>query len=319
MDFQPDFATIAAAHDRIRSYIHRTPVFRCTALNQIADIELFFKCENFQKAGAFKSRGACNVVFSLSAEEAARGVATHSSGNHAAALARAAQLRGIAAHIVMPSNSAAVKVAAVEGYGGRIVFCEPTLAAREETADHVIDETGATFVHPYDDERIIAGQATAAVEFLEQAPDLNVMVAPVGGGGLLSGTLLACQHLKPDVRVLAAEPKNANDAYRSWQAGQLIPADHTNTIADGLRTSLGDKTFPIISELVDEILLTGEDTILRAMRLLMERMKVIVEPSAAVPLAALLENPRDLSGNKVGIILSGGNVDLTTLPFRDET
>ncbi len=317
MTFQPNFAAISAAHERIRPYVHRTPVLTCAALDHITDTQLFFKCENFQKAGAFKSRGACNVVFSLSDDEAARGVATHSSGNHAAALARAARLRGIAAHIVMPSNSAEVKIAAVEGYGGRIVFCEPTLAAREETAERVIEETGATFVHPCDDERIIAGQATVAVEFLDQVPDLDVMIAPVGGGGLLSGTLLACRHLRPDLRVLAAEPKNADDAYRSWKSGTFIPSDHTNTIADGLRTSLGDKTLPIIFELVDEILLTSEDTIVRAMRLLMERMKVVVEPSAAVPLAALLENPRDLAGQKSGIILSGGNVDLAQLPFRD--
>ncbi|MBU0641458.1 MAG: pyridoxal-phosphate dependent enzyme [Planctomycetes bacterium] len=311
-----DFALVRAAHERIRSHIHRTPVITCAALDRRVDARLFFKCENLQKAGAFKSRGACNAVFSLSDEEARRGVATHSSGNHAAALARAAALRGVPAHIVMPANSRRIKIDAVREYGGQVTLCEPTLAAREETAARVMRETGAVLIHPYDDERIIAGQATATVELLEQVPDLDVIIAPVGGGGLLSGTLIAAKHLRPIARVLAAEPQLADDAYRGWRAGHFVPAERTDTIADGLRTSLGRLTFPIIMDLVDDILLASEEAIVEATRMLLQRAKTVVEASAAVPLAALLENEADLHGRRVGIILSGGNLDLDDLPWK---
>ncbi|MEW6199446.1 MAG: pyridoxal-phosphate dependent enzyme [Planctomycetota bacterium] len=312
---RPTLPDIRAAHERIRPHIHRTPVITCAALDERIGGRLFFKCENLQKVGAFKSRGACNAVFSLTDDEAARGVLTHSSGNHAAALARAAARRGIPAHIVMPANSRRVKIEAVRGYGGRVTLCEPTLAARETTAARVQSETGAVMIHPYDDVRIIAGQATAAVELLEQVPDLEGVMAPVGGGGLLSGTLLAVKSLRPKVRVIAAEPKLADDAYESWKTGRLTPPRPPVTIADGLRTSLGTLTFPIIQELVDDILLASEETIVAATRLLLERAKTVVEPSAAVPLAALLENHPVWAQGRIGIILSGGNLDLDDLPW----
>jgi threonine dehydratase len=313
MSTRPDLTEIRRAHERIRPHVHRTPVMTCAALDRLVGASLFFKCENLQKAGAFKSRGACNAVFSLSDEMARRGVVTHSSGNHAGALARAAALRGIAAHIVMPSNSRQIKVAAVREYGGQITLCPPTLAGREETAARIMAETGAVLIHPYDDERIIAGQATAAVELLEQVDDLDVIMAPVGGGGLLSGTLLAAKSLRPEIRVLAAEPRLADDAFRSWRAGKFIPAGKSETIADGLRTSLGKLTFPIIMDLVDDILLASEEAIVEATRLILQRAKTVVEPSAAVPLAALLENDANLRGRRVGMILSGGNLDLDSL------
>lgn len=309
---RPDLNAIRAAHERIQPYVHRTPVVTCLGLDRWLGMRLFFKCENLQKAGAFKSRGACNAVFSLDEEQAPRGVVTHSSGNHAGALARAAQLRGIPAYIVMPTTAPQVKVAAVREYGGQITFCEPTLVAREATARTVMQQTGAALIHPYDDEWIIAGQATVAVEFLEQVPELELVIAPVGGGGLLAGILLAVKALRPDVRVVAAEPQNADDAYRSWKSGSLVPAGPPGTIADGLLTSLGEKTLPIILELVDDIWLASEAAISRAMRRILERTKQVVEPSAAVPLAALVEHPdrQRWSERSVGLVLSGGNVDL---------
>ena len=312
---RPDLTDIRAAHERIRPYIHRTPVITCEALDRLIGARLYFKCENVQKAGAFKARGACNAVFSLSDDEARRGVLTHSSGNHAGALARAAKLRGVEAHIVMPTNSRQVKIDAVRTYGGKITFCEPTLAGREQTAEHVQRDTGAVMIHPYDDVRIIAGQGTASVEFLEQMPDLDILMAPVGGGGLLSGTLIAAKALEHHIKVWAGEPRLANDAYRGWKAGRRMPAERTDTIADGLRTSLGELTFPIISDLVDDILLAGEAAIIEATRLLIQRAKTVVEPSSAVPLAALLENHPEIQGKNVGIILSGGNLDLDDLPW----
>lgn len=315
MEFAADLPAIRQAHARIRGSIHRTPVLTSTRLDKLAGTTLLFKCENFQKAGVFKARGACNAVFLLDEASAKRGVVTHSSGNHAAALARAAALQGIPAHIVMPSNSPQVKVAAVEAYGGQITFCKPTLDAREQTAQRVKSETGATMIHPYDDPHVIAGQGTAALEFLEQCPDLDVLMTPVGGGGLLSGTAIAAKGLKPKVAVWAGEPAGADDAFRSWKAGRLIPSENPNTIADGLRTSLGELTFPVIQALVDEIFTVSEDSIVRTMRLVMERMKIVIEPSSAVPLAALLENDVDLTDKRVGVILSGGNVDLGRLPF----
>lgn len=307
----PDIVDIRKAHERIGSYIHKTPVLTSTALNSITNTRLFFKCENLQKVGAFKFRGACNAIFSLTAEEARRGVVTHSSGNHAAALALAAQKRGIIAHIVMPATAPAVKVAAVNGYGGQITFCEPTLASRESTTTKIMAETGATLVHPYNDYRIIAGQGTATVELLEQVADLDFILTPVGGGGLLSGTAIAAKSIKPAIKVIGCEPKNADDAYRSKQAGQIMPSLNPLTIADGLKTSLGDKTFPIIRDFVDEIALATEEEIVSAMQYIFERMKIVVEPSAAVPFAVVLSKKLAIENKKVGIILSGGNVDLS--------
>jgi threonine dehydratase len=312
----PDIKTIRKAAKRINPFIHRTPVLTCKSLDQMVHAELFFKCENFQKVGAFKFRGATNAVLSLSDEEAKRGVATHSSGNHAQALALAAKIRGIKAYIVMPRNSSAVKIKAVEGYGGNIIFCEPTLQAREDTLDRVVKDTGATFIHPYNDYRIIAGQATCAHELLEEVKNLNMIIAPVGGGGLLSGTALSAIYLSPETKVMAAEPAGADDAYRSFQEGRLIPQTNSQTIADGLRTSLGDKTYPIIRKYVDRIVTVSEDAIVSSMRIIWERMKIIIEPSAAVSFAALLENKIDVAGKRVGIILSGGNVDLDKLPWH---
>jgi threonine dehydratase len=312
---RPNVNDVYAAGERIGKYIHRTPVLTCSALDDMVGGRLFFKCENFQKVGAFKARGACNAVFSLSDQDASRGVVTHSSGNHAAALARAAKLRGIPAYIVMPSTAPAVKRAAVEGYGGRITECEPTQQAREATCERVMSQTGATLIHPYDDDRIIAGQGTAALELLEDVEGLDMILAPVGGGGLLSGTLIAAKDLAPAVKVIACEPTQADDAYRSWKAGAIIPAGQPNTIADGLRTSLAERTFTIIQRLVDDIVLAEESEIVQAMRTIWERMKIIVEPSAAVVFAALLNGRVDARGKRVGLILSGGNVDLARLPF----
>lgn len=311
----PTFTDIQQAAERIKPYAHRTPVFTCTSLNQMLGADLFFKCENFQKVGAFKFRGACNTVFSLSEAEAQCGVATHSSGNHGAALALAARLRGIEAHIVMPENSAEVKKAAVAGYGGTIILCEPTQKAREATLAKVVQETGATFVHPYNDVRVIAGQGTAALELCEEVPDLDGVLVPVGGGGLLSGTALAVQAMTPTTRVIAAEPAGADDAYRSLQTGHIVPSLNPQTIADGLRTSLGDLTFAIIQRHVEQIVTVSEAAIVQAMRLVWERMKIVIEPSAAVPVGVLLEKHIDLSGQRLGVILSGGNVDLDRLPW----
>lgn len=311
----PALQDIKEAAERISPYIHRTPVFTCASLNRLGEAGLFFKCENFQKAGAFKFRGACNAVFSLPQEEAARGVATHSSGNHAQALALAARLRGIRAHIVMPEDAPVVKRKAVQGYGAEITFCAPTLQARAETLKQVVKQTGAVFIHPYNDDRVILGQGTAAMELLEEIPDLDVLLAPVGGGGLLSGTALAASLLAPSLRVFGAEPAAADDAFRSLKAGRLIPAENPQTIADGLRTSLGTRTFSIIREYVDEIVTVSENDIITAMRHIWERMKILVEPSAAVPLAAILSHKPLFHHLRVGVILSGGNVDLEHLPW----
>ncbi len=315
METIPSIDDIRQAARRIQPYVHHTPIFTSQTLNKMTGVTLYFKCENFQKVGAFKFRGACNTVFSLSEKEALPGVATHSSGNHAQALALAARLRGIPAHIVMPKTAPKVKVAAVEEYGGIITFCEPTLEARETTLEQVVQDTGATVVHPYNDYRVIAGQATSAMEMLEEVPSLEVVMTPVGGGGLLSGTALSVKYLSPATRVIAAEPAGADDAYRSFKAGYIIPSVNPHTIADGLLTSLGEKTFHIIRQYVDDMVTVTEEAIIRAMRFIWERMKIVVEPSAAVPLGALLENKIDLSGKRVGIILSGGNVDLAQLPW----
>lgn len=312
----PDKLTIEEAAARIKPWLHHTPVLTNSAINRMFHTEIFFKCENFQKAGAFKSRGATNAVFQLTEEELKRGVATHSSGNHAAALALAASRRGAQAYIVMPENSNKLKVKAVMEYGGIITFCEPTLKAREDTLAEIIKKTGAIEIHPYNDYRIIAGQATAAMELLYNHPDLEIIMVPVGGGGLLSGTALAAYYFGYNVKVIAAEPAGADDACRSFYGGVFVPSEHPKTLADGLLTSLGTLTYPIIKKYVDQIVTVSEDGIRDAMQLIWERMKIIIEPSSAVPLAAILEKKAEVAGKKTGIILSGGNVDLTALPFK---
>lgn len=312
----PTLADIQAAAGRIRPYAHRTPVMTCESLDQRLGVQLFLKCENLQKVGAFKFRGACNAVFSLTEVEAARGVVAHSSGNHAQALALAARLRSIPAYIVMPSNAPAVKKAAVAGYGGQITFCEPTLAAREATQAEVVAATGATVVHPYNNLAVITGQGTAALELLAEVPELDVIMTPVGGGGLLSGTAIAATELSPRIRIIAVEPAGADDAFRSLAAGQILPSEKPQTIADGLLTSLGTLTFPIIQQRVEQIVTVSETAIIEAMKFVWERTKLIVEPSAVVPIAALWERKIDLSGQRVGVILSGGNVDLDRLPWQ---
>ena len=311
----PSLTDIRAAADRIRRHIHRTPVLSCAGIDRLVGARLFFKCENFQKVGAFKIRGATNAVLSLSEQAAAAGVATHSSGNHAAALALAARLRGVPAYVVMPDTAPQAKKEAVAGYGAKITFCASTLEAREAGLARIVADTGAAFIPPYNDERIIAGQATAALELLAAIPDLDLILTPVGGGGLVSGTALTVRSLSPRSRVIAAEPRGADDAYRSFRAGHIIPSVNPQTIADGLLTSLGDKTFAIIRDCVDDIVTVEEADIIRAMRLIWERMKIVVEPSAAVPLGALLSRSVDVQGKRVAIILSGGNVDLARLPF----
>lgn len=307
---------IRQAAERIQPYIHRTPVLTNESLNAQVSAQVFLKAENLQKVGAFKFRGACNAVFSLTDEEAARGVCTHSSGNHAQALALAARMRGIPSYIVMPNNAPDVKKNAVAGYGGQITFCAPTLEAREATLTRIYEKTGANVVHPYNDERVIAGQGTAALELLEDVPDLEVILAPVGGGGLLSGTSIAATETKKGIRVLAGEPEMADDAYRSMQSGTIIPSISPKTIADGLLTSLGSHTFPIVQQRVEQIVTVSERGIINAMRFVWERAKIIIEPSAAVPVGVLWEKKIDLTGLKVGVILSGGNVDLEKLPWQ---
>jgi len=307
---KPDFAAIKAASHRIKNFIHDTPVMSSSAIDEIAGCKLFFKCENLQKVGAFKMRGASNAVISLGEDELKKGVATHSSGNHAQALALAAKMAGAKAYIVMPENAPEVKVAAVKGYGAEITFCKPTLAARESTLENIVAKTGASFIHPYNDLRIITGQATASYELHQHIGDLDFIVAPVGGGGLLSGTALVTHYYQPNCKIIGAEPQGANDAWQSFHKGAIVPSVSPNTIADGLLTSLGNLTFPIIKKYVKEILTVDDGTISCAMQLIWERMKLIVEPSAAVPLAVILRNPQLFATKKVGIIISGGNVDL---------
>ena len=306
---------IQQAAERIKPYIHHTPVLTNESLNRQVGVQVFLKCENLQKVGAFKFRGACNAVYSLSDAEAARGVCTHSSGNHAQALALAAKMRGIPAYIVMPSNAPLVKKNAVDGYGGQITFCEPTLEARESTLDRVRLDTGANVVHPYNGERVIAGQGTAALELLEDIPDLDVIIAPVGGGGLLSGTSIAATGIRKGIRVIAGEPEMADYAFRSVKAGKIIPSTNPKSMADGLLSSLGQINFPIIQDRVEQIVTVSETGITEAMKFIWERAKIIIEPSAAVGVGVLWEKKIDLSGLKIGVIISGGNVDLNKLPW----
>lgn len=307
--------TIQAAHERIRPYIHRTPVLTNSWLNDACRASLFFKCENFQKIGAFKARGASNAVFVLDDETAQRGVATHSSGNHGAAVARAAKLRGVAAHVVMPSNSAKVKIRAVESYGARIVFCEPTEESREIKCAEAITQTGATLIHSFENEHVITGQGTAAMELLEDVPDLDVIMCPVGGGGLLSGTAIAAKSMLQQIKVIAVEPANADDAAQSFRAGRHMVTEKKFTVADGLRTNIGEPNFAVVQQYVDDIVTVSEEAIVSAMRTIWETMKIVIEPSAAVPYAAIQDSKIDVSGKRIGIILTGGNVDLDELPW----
>ncbi|MEZ5064357.1 MAG: pyridoxal-phosphate dependent enzyme [bacterium] len=308
-------ADVRTAAGILAGHAHRTPVITCASLDARAGAALFFKGEHLQKVGAFKFRGAFHAVSRLTDDVASRGVVTHSSGNHAQALALAALMRGIPAHVVMPSNAAAPKRRAVEGYGARVIECEPTLAARESTAARVLEETGATFIPPYDHPHIIAGQGTAALELLEAYPDLEAIIAPVGGGGLLAGTAITATSLRPSIRVYGAEPKGADDAARSFASGTLVPQTAPHTIADGLLTSLGEKTWPIIRDHCEDILTVSEEEILVAMRLAWERAKLLIEPSSAVAVAAAMSGRFSGSGDRIGVILSGGNVDLDRLPW----
>jgi threonine dehydratase len=311
----PTFEDVLAAAERIRGHVHRTPVMTSKAVDGIAGARLFFKCENLQKVGAFKARGATNAVLSLDDEATGRGVATHSSGNHAAALAYAAGIRDVPAHVVMPSSAPPVKKAAVAGYGALITECEPTLEARESTLDAVVERTGATFIHAYDNSMVIAGQGTASLELITDVPDVDMVMAPVGGGGLMSGTAIAVSASRPDIALWGCEPAGADDAFRSLRDGTLYPSVKPKTIADGLLTSLSVRTFRILSERLEGILTVSEENIIRAMHLLWERMKLVVEPSGAVPLAAVLEHSDRFADHRVGLIVSGGNIDLGNLPW----
>jgi threonine dehydratase len=311
----PTFNDICEAHERIKPFINHTPVMKSESINEMFGCEILFKCENFQKVGAFKYRGATNAINLLSEEDLARGVATHSSGNHAQALSLAAKVKKVPAYIVMPENSPKVKIDAVRGYGAEITFCKPTLRAREENLDKVIERTRATFVHPYDNYDIISGQGTAAKELIEEYGDFDNIMCPVGGGGLLSGTSLSTKAMLPASKVIACEPKGADDAYRSYYGDQLVPSVDPKTIADGLLTSLSDLTYEIIKKNVDEIITVDEENIIMAMKLIWERMKIIIEPSSAVVLAVLIENKNKFQGMKIGMIISGGNVDLNKLPW----
>ncbi len=311
----PTFDDVLAAHERVKPYIHRTPVLTSTYLNDLTGAELFFKCENFQKAGAFKVRGACNAVFGLSDEMAAKGVATHSSGNHALSLSYAAGRRGIPCHVVMPRTAPQAKKDAVRGYGGQITECEPSTSSREAVFAEVEARTGAEFVHPYNDPRVIAGQGTCSRELLEQVEGLDAVVAPIGGGGMISGTCLTLSSIAPGVEVFAAEPLNADDAARSFRAGHIIADDAPETVADGLKVPLKELTWHFVSGHVKDVLTATEDQIVDAMKLIWKRMKIVMEPSSAVPLACILANRDRFRGRRIGVIVTGGNVDLDRLPW----
>lgn len=315
MEFKVTHQDILNAHERIRPFIHRTPILSSNALDQIAGCKLFFKCENFQKIGAFKARGGLNAVLSLPKEQREKGVVTHSSGNHAHAIAMAAQMAGVSAYIVMPKTAPEIKKKAVLGYGAEVTFCEPTQASREQTAANIQEETGATFISPYNDYAVISGQATCAKELIEDQEHLDAIVAPVGGGGLLAGSLLSVHYSKPEIAVFAGEPEGANDTFLSLQDGAHVKLENPFSIADGLLATMGDKNFEIIRPLVKEVFTVSDPEIIGAMRMIWERMKIIIEPSCAVPFAAILKHKAVFEGKKIGVILTGGNVDLGKLPF----
>lgn len=318
MSAEPTLPQIRAARELIARHIHRTPILTSAALDREFGAKLFFKCENFQKAGAFKARGATFATLSASDDDVRGGVVTHSSGNHAAALARAAAIRGVPGHIVMPDNAPKVKIESVLRYGGRITFCAPTLAAREAAAAKIVAESGAMLIHPFDDWAVITGQGTCALEVLEAQPDLDLMLVPIGGGGLATGTTIASKALKPGIKVFAAEPAGADDAFRSLQTGIRQPQEHPQTIADGLRTGIGEKAWSVLRHALDGVVTVSEESIITAMRKTWEVLKIIIEPSCAVPLAVLMEGKLDVTGKRVGIILTGGNVDLDRLPWQTD-
>lgn len=311
----PVYADVVAAHERIAPFVHRTPVLTSTYLDDLTGARLFFKCENFQKAGAFKARGASNAVFGLSAEQAERGVATHSSGNHGLSLSYAASRRGVPCTVVMPRTAPQAKKDAVKGYGGQVVECEASTSSREAVFAEVVAKTGAEFVHPYNDPRVIAGQGTCSRELVEQVPELDAVIAPIGGGGMVSGTCLTLSTIAPDIRIYAAEPEKADDAARSFRAGHIIADDSPETVADGLKVPLKELTWHFVKSHVTDILTAGEDEIVAAMQLVWKRMKIIIEPSSAVTLAAILKNPDTFRGKRIGVIVTGGNVDLERLPW----
>lgn len=312
----PTFDDVLAAHRRIEPHIHRTPVLTSRMLNELTGAELFFKCENLQRAGAFKARGASNAVFSLSDAQAERGVATHSSGNHGTCLSFAAGRRGIPCTVVMPRTAPQAKKDAVRGYGGRVVECEPSTSSREAVFAEVVKESGAEFVHPYNDHRVIAGQATCSRELIEQVEGLTAVVAPIGGGGMVSGTCLTLSNLAPGIAIYAAEPEQADDAYRSFKAGHIIADDAPETVADGLKVPLKELTWHFVQNHVTDILTASEQEIVDAMKLIWKRLKIVMEPSSAVPLATILKNKPLFAGQRVGIIITGGNVDLDKLPWQ---
>jgi threonine dehydratase len=313
--YVPTYDDVLAARDRIRPHIHQTPVLTSSYMNDLAGAQLFFKCENFQKAGAFKARGACNAVFGLSASQAEKGVATHSSGNHGLSLSYAAGRRSIPCTVVMPKTAPQAKKDAVRGYGGRVVECEPSTSSREAVFAEVVAKSGMEFVHPYNDARVIAGQATCSRELLEQVADLDAVIAPIGGGGMISGTCLTLSSIAPSVKVYAGEPEQADDAYRSFKAGRIIAEDAPETVADGLKVPLKELTWYFVSRHVSDILTVSEQQIIDAMKLIWKRMKIVVEPSSAVPVAVLLNHREIFKGTRVGVIITGGNVDLDKLPW----
>ena len=316
MMYIPTLHDMRDAQVRVKPYVHRTPVLTSQYLNDLTGAELFFKCENLQKAGAFKARGASNAVFGLTAEQARRGVATHSSGNHGTCLSYAAGRRGIPCTVVMPHTAPQAKKDAVRGYGGTVVECEPSTTSREAVFAEVVAKTGAEFVHPYNDPRVIAGQATCSAEMIEQVQNLDAVIAPIGGGGMISGTCLALSNLAPQIRIYAAEPQNADDAYRSFKAGHIIADDAPDTIADGLKVPLKDLTWHFVSNHVTDILTASEHEIVAAMKITWKRMKIVMEPSSAVPLAVILKNKDIFAGQRVGVVITGGNVDLDRLPWQ---
>jgi threonine dehydratase len=312
----PSFADMLSAHERIKPHIHRTPVLTSRVINELSGAEIFFKCENFQKAGAFKARGASNAVFGLNDAQTAKGVATHSSGNHGTCLSYAAGRRGIPCTVVMPRTAPQTKKDAVRGYGGKVVECEPSTSSREAVFAEVVAETGAEFVHPYNDPRVIAGQATCSKELVEQVDRLDAVIAPIGGGGMVSGTCLTLSNLAPQIKIYAAEPEQADDAYRSFRAGHIIADDAPNTVADGLKVPLKELTWHFVSKHVIDIFTASEQEIVDAMKLIWKRMKIVMEPSSAVPLATILKNRDVFAGKRVGVIITGGNVDLDKLPWQ---
>ncbi|XOV92656.1 MAG: threonine/serine dehydratase [Bacteroidota bacterium] len=315
MDTIPTLSDIKRAHQRIEPYIISTPVFTSSSVDEMVGANVFFKCENFQKVGSFKMRGAANMIFGFRPEERVNGFATHSSGNHAQAVARASSLGGAKAYVVMPKDSTKVKINAVKDYGAEIVFCEPNEKSRQQACDEIIEKTGAIFVHPFDDYRIIAGQATAAKELIEEVEDLDIVMTPVGGGGLAAGTCLAAKYLDPTMEVILGEPEKVDDTYRSFQKGEIEPVGHAKTIADGLKTTIGERNFEIVRSNVKDVITVSEKEIVNAMHFVWERMKIIIEPSSAVPFAAVLKNKKMFNNKRVGIIFTGGNVDLGHLPF----